>query len=62
MGASAAEPLERWVRANGLRLRYLDWGSEAAPPLVLLHGWMSNADVWRRVAGAFRGSHRALAA
>ena len=57
-----AEPVERHVEVNGVRLRYLDWGNEdgGARPLVFLHGWMSNADVWRRVASAFRGSHRVL--
>jgi esterase len=57
---TSPEPAERHVEVNGVRLRYLDWGNEGARPLVFLHGWMSNADVWLRVADAFRATHRVL--
>jgi esterase len=63
VGAGGAAPAERHVEVYGVRLRYLDWGDDGNPgaqPLVFLHGWTSNADVWLRVASAFRGSHRVL--
>ena len=62
-GGAALAPADRHVEVNGVRLRYLDWGNEdeAAQPLVFLHGFTSNAEVWLRVGGAFRESHRVLA-
>lgn len=39
-------PRDCYVTANGLRLHYLDWGNEAAPPLLLLHGGMQTAHTW----------------
>jgi len=31
--------LERDVAANGLKLHYQEWGSPAAPPIIMLHGF-----------------------
>lgn len=42
----ATKPLDCFVTVNGLRLHYLDWGNEAAPPLLLLHGGMQTAHTW----------------
>ena len=33
-----AEPADRFYKTQGLRLHYVDWGDEAAPPLILVHG------------------------
>jgi pimeloyl-ACP methyl ester carboxylesterase len=30
----------RWIAVNGLELHLREWGSEGAPQLFLLHGWM----------------------
>ena len=37
---------DKFVTVNGLRLHYLDWGSEGKPPLVLLHGGSAYAHWW----------------
>jgi hypothetical protein len=30
-------PQDQYLDADGLRLHYLDWGSDTAPPMLLLH-------------------------
>lgn len=42
----ATGPRDRYVRANGVRMHYLDWGGGDKPVLLLLHGLMSNAHTW----------------
>lgn len=39
-------PKDRYVKANGIRLHYLDWGGGDKPVLVLVHGLTSNAHAW----------------
>jgi hypothetical protein len=34
----AQSPQDRFINVNGLRLHFLDWGTETKPPLILLHG------------------------
>ena len=34
----SAGPTDRFYESQGLRLHYADWGNEAAPPLILIHG------------------------
>ena len=46
------QPKSQTLAANGINLRYLDWGAPAAPPLVLLHGLRGHANVWDDVAAA----------
>ena len=51
---AAAQPKSETVALNGLRLRYLDWGNAAAPPLVCVHGYTSSADAFNGFARRFR--------
>ncbi len=46
------EPVSRTFVSQGLRLHYLDWGNEGAPPLVLVHGMWDHARSWDWVARA----------
>lgn len=39
-------PRDRFVRANGIRMHYLDWGGGDKPVLLLVHGLTSNAHAW----------------
>lgn len=39
-------PDARFVDADGLRLHYLDWRNDAAPPMRLLHGFSGHAHTW----------------
>ena len=53
--------IERTVKVNGLTLHYLDWGSAAAPPVVLLHGITGHARVWDHLAERLLPGRRVLA-
>ncbi len=46
------KPLSKHVESNGLRLHYLDWGNEVAPPMLLLHGFSGHAHTWDAFARA----------
>ena len=52
--ATEVKPREGFVRVNGLRLHYLDWGNEAAQPMLLLHGFTSHAHSWDTFAAALQ--------
>ena len=41
---------EDWIRSDGLRLRYVEWGSPTAPAIIALHGLRSFAYTWEPVA------------
>lgn len=56
-----SEPVSRFVDAHGLRLHYLDWGNEAAPPLLLLHGLQDCARLWDFFAEAVRDRFHVMA-
>ena len=43
----------RHIEANGIRLHYLDYGTEGLPPMVCLHGGAVNAHWFDFVAGGF---------
>jgi len=49
-----AEPAARFYEAQGLRLHYVDWGNEAAPPLVLVHGGLDHCRNWDAIARALQ--------
>ena len=43
-------PIDKHVRANGVRLHYQEWGETASPDMVLVHGWSTAAPLWYDVA------------
>jgi pimeloyl-ACP methyl ester carboxylesterase len=49
-----------FVSANGIRTRYLRWGTGGSP-IVLVHGAAESADTWRRVAGVLAARRRVYA-
>ena len=49
-----AEPADRFYDSQGLRLHYVDWGNEAAPPLILVHGGLDHCRNWDAVARALQ--------
>ena len=55
------EPTSHLVTIDGLTHRYLQWGDEDAPPILMLHGLRSYARTWAPVADALAGSHRIIA-
>ncbi|MGL6234410.1 MAG: alpha/beta fold hydrolase [Segniliparus sp.] len=57
--APPAAPSESWATSSdGARLRVLQYGPPAAPPLVLAHGWTCVAEAWlpqvHELVGEFR--------
>ncbi len=50
-----------FIDAGGLRMHVALAGDEAAPPLLLLHGWPQNWWVWRRVIPALAVHFRVIA-
>jgi len=49
-----AEPADCFYESQGLRLHYVDWGNEAAPPLILVHGGLDHCRNWDAIARALQ--------
>jgi pimeloyl-ACP methyl ester carboxylesterase len=54
-------PQDKYLDADGLRLHYLDWGNEGAPPMLLLHGFSGHAHTWDTLARAMCDEFHVLA-
>src|SRR5258708_32081751 len=50
---------ERWVRVDGLNIRF--WTSGKGPALVLVHGLLGYSFSWRRVIAHFAGRFEVFA-
>ena len=57
-----AEPADRFYESQGLRLHYADWGNEAAPPLILIHGGLDHCRSWDAIAQALQPHFHIIAA
>jgi pimeloyl-ACP methyl ester carboxylesterase len=55
------EPVSRFYQSQGLRLHYADWGNEAAPPLILIHGGADQCRSWDPVAQALQPHFHVMA-
>jgi pimeloyl-ACP methyl ester carboxylesterase len=60
-GAAVAQPADREVSVNGLRIHYLDWGNDAKPPLILLHGIARVAHAFDHLAPHFAANYHVIA-
>ena len=49
------------VQVNGVKLHYLEWGSEPSKPMVLLHPAPLNAHIWDRFGPAMAPHFRVIA-
>ncbi len=54
-------PRDRFIRINGLRLHYLEYGETARPPVLLLHGGSAHAHWWDWFAARLVDRYRVLA-
>lgn len=52
---------DTFLTVNGLHMHYVEWGTPGQPPLVLLHGFQSNAHTWDTFSAAMAASHHVLA-
>lgn len=60
-GVSHAEPVDRYVTVNGLRIHYLDWGLSGKQPLLLLHGIARVAHTFDHLAPHFSKNYHVIA-
>ena len=58
---TAVEPRSKTLAINGLRVRYLEWGDESAPPVVCVHGYTSSAEAFNAPARHFQDRFRLIA-
>jgi len=61
MIASLVGPVDRFYESQGLRLHYADWGNDAAPPLILIHGGRDHCRSWDEVARALQPHFHVMA-
>jgi pimeloyl-ACP methyl ester carboxylesterase len=61
MDAASSAPQARFYQSQGLRLHYTDWGNEAAPPLILIHGGLDHSRSWDAVALSLRTKFHIIA-
>lgn len=55
------DPVSRFYQSQGLRLHYADWGNEAAPPLMLVHGGADQCRSWDTVARSLQPHFHVIA-
>jgi pimeloyl-ACP methyl ester carboxylesterase len=58
---AAALYADKFATVNGLRMHYLDWGSEGKPPLILIHGIARHAHTFDHIAPHFARDYHVLA-
>jgi pimeloyl-ACP methyl ester carboxylesterase len=58
---SASDPRDCFYDSQDLRLHYTDWGNEAAPPIILLHGGRDHGRSWDRIARALQPHFHVMA-
>ncbi|NWG15983.1 MAG: alpha/beta hydrolase [Chloroflexi bacterium] len=58
---SANGSSRQFVTVDGYRLAYVTAGDPSAPPVVMVHGWLSHARIWRQTLDALRDSHYCVA-
>lgn len=56
-----AQPVDRNVTVNGLRIHYLEWGSGGRTPLILLHGIARVAHTFDHLAPHFSENYHVIA-
>ncbi len=62
--SAAAEivgPSSSFYVSQRLKLHFVDWGNEGAPPLLLVHGGRDHARSWDQVALDLRRDHHVIA-
>ena len=61
MSLGVPGPASHVYFSQRLRLHYVDWGNEDAPPLLLVHGGRDHCRTWDWVAQAFREDYHVIA-
>jgi hypothetical protein len=58
VGTTCGWSAEGFFDSQGVRIRYLDLGNPAGPPVLLIHGYMASADLNWRIPGVMRALER----
>lgn len=58
---SATTPTSHTVTVGGLSHRYLQWGRDDKPAVLMLHGLRSYAQTWDPIAASLSATHRVVA-
>ena len=61
MSLSIPGPTSHAYKSQRLRLHYVDWGNENAPPLLLIHGGRDHCRNWDWVAESLRSEFHIIA-
>ena len=61
MANQTSGPTSQFYTSHRLRLHFVDWGNEGAPPLLLVHGGMDHCRNWDWVAQALRDEYHIIA-
>ncbi len=61
MNFSGPGPASHTYYSQRLRLHYVDWGNEGAPPMLMVHGGRDHCRNWDWVAQAFRDDYHIIA-
>jgi len=61
VNAPSIDPTACFYESQGLRLHYADWGNDAAPPLILIHGGLDHCRSWDALAAALRADFHIIA-
>jgi pimeloyl-ACP methyl ester carboxylesterase len=61
MSVSLIGPTSHTYYSQRLRLHYVDWGNESAPPLLLVHGNRDHCRNWDWIAEAMRSDYHIIA-
>lgn len=56
-----AQPVDRYVTVNGLRIHYLDWGNPTRPPFIMIHGIQRLAHTFDHLAPHFANDYHVIA-
>ncbi len=52
---------DKFITVNGLQLHYVEWGTPGNPPMILLHGFQSNAHTWDTLSRVLADAYYVLA-
>ena len=60
-GSSVLKSQSRFLRANNIRIHYLEWNRAGNNTVILLHGLYDNADTWSTIATLLSQNYRVIA-
>ena len=55
------EPVDRFVKVNGINLHYLEWGNTNRPTILMLHGISQQAHSWDFISLPLSVDYRVIA-